>query len=187
MILLLTECTSIQNQSLTGDQEKDRNELQEIVVSNDFGNEIFEPCISSSTEFDNNLDVKATDYAFNVEINIRETLSRSHCSEWEDAISSEVDSLLKNGTWDIVDKPAARNIVGYWHVLTIKHTADGTITKRKAWLAAQSFTQQPGVDFVGTFAPVTRLEFIQLVLALAAKCNLTIHQIDIDCILQMKI
>eukprot|EP00794_Sanderia_malayensis_P006404 gene6404-biopygen4733 len=51
--------------------------------------------------------------ADNVEpTNINDALNGMHAPHWKKAIESEYQSLLKNRTWDLVDLPAAKNLVG---------------------------------------------------------------------------
>ena len=44
---------------------------------------------------------------------------------------------------------------------------------------AKGYSQQPGVDFNETFAPVARIETIRLVLAIAAQLELNVYQMDV--------
>ena len=49
----------------------------------------------------------------------------------------------------------------------------------KARLVAQGFSQMEGVDYDETFAPVTRMESIRILLALAYHLKFKLHQIDV--------
>ena len=60
---------------------------------------------------------------------------------------SNFKALIRNGTWDLVDRPENKNIIGCRIVLTNKYKNDGTIERRKARLVAKGYSQQPGVDF----------------------------------------
>jgi Reverse transcriptase (RNA-dependent DNA polymerase) len=64
-------------------------------------------------------------------------------------------------------------------VWRIKKNAAGEVERFKARLVAQGFTQVPGVDYFDTFAPVAKLSSVRTVLALAARQDLEIHQVDI--------
>lgn len=72
-----------------------------------------------------------------------------------------------------------QKLVGNRLVLTKKHKPDGSIDKFKARLVARGFSQQYGVDYHKTFAPVARLESLRLMMALASEYKLKIHQLDI--------
>ena len=51
--------------------------------------------------------------------------------------------------------------------------------ENKARLVAQGFTQVEGLDFEETYAPVARLEAIQMLLAYAAHHNFKLYQMDV--------
>ncbi|KYG40745.1 hypothetical protein M433DRAFT_31774, partial [Acidomyces richmondensis BFW] len=51
--------------------------------------------------------------------------------------------------------------------------------KYKARLCARGFTQQYGVDYFDTFAPVVRMESMRMLLAYAAVEDLEVHQMDV--------
>ena len=53
------------------------------------------------------------------------------------------------------------------------------ITRNKARLVAQRYTQVEGVDFDETFAPVARLESIRLLMAFACTLKLKLNQMDV--------
>ena len=57
--------------------------------------------------------------------------------------------------------------------------AAGNVVRHKARLVTQGFLQVPGVDYFNTYAPVAKLTSIHTVLALAARLDLELHQIDI--------
>ena len=83
------------------------------------------------------------------------------------------------GTWELVDLPAGANLVGSKWVFQVKKDASGQVICFKARLVAQGFLQVPGVDYFNTFTPVAKLASIQTVLAMAAKLDFELHQIDI--------
>jgi hypothetical protein len=113
------------------------------------------------------------------EIPFSEAIHGADKDEWKDAILSEIKSLVINDTWDVVDKPDHAKVVGCRTVLRNKYAADGTLDRRKARVVAKGFTQRPGIDFHDTFAPVARLSSLRLLVALAAKYNLKISQLDV--------
>ena len=61
----------------------------------------------------------------------------------------------------------------------MKMGPDGQIECYKARLIAQGFSQVEGIDYNETFAPVTKFNSIQLLLALSAHFNWEIHQMDV--------
>jgi len=83
------------------------------------------------------------------------------------------------GTWEVVDAPRGVNVVGSKWVFRAKKNAAGDVEHYKARLVAQGFSQVPGVDYFDTFAPVAKLALIRTVLAMAARLDLKVHQVDV--------
>ena len=83
-------------------------------------------------------------------------------------MDEEIKMIEKNHTWELMQKPKDKEIIGLKWVYKIKYNENGTIQKHKARLVAKGYSQRPGVDFNETFAPVVRMETIRTVLALAA-------------------
>ena len=54
-----------------------------------------------------------------------------------------------------------------------------SIVKFKAILVAKGYSQQEGIDFEETYAPVAKLNTIRLLVTLATKHNQRIHQLDV--------
>lgn len=113
------------------------------------------------------------------EVSLREAMSCDENEEWRNAILSEVESLVKNDTWEIVKKPEGQKSVGCRVVLTNKYAADGSVERRKARIVAKEYAQRFGIDYHRTFAPVARLESIRLLIAISCELNLTIWQFDV--------
>lgn len=121
----------------------------------------------------------AEEVAFRSEINFEEAMTGPHSEQWKEAVVQEMKAMLQKNTWELVDRPKNRGMVGSRVVLTKKFEMDGDLNRRKARLVAKGFSQKPGVDFIQTFAPVAGLESLRLLMALAAKYKMAVHQLDI--------
>jgi transposase InsO family protein len=109
---------------------------------------------------------------------LRDALSRPDAKEWRAAAQAEYDSLQEAGTYDLVELPRGRTAVGNKWVFKVKQLADGN-TKYKARLVAKGFTQQPGIDYRETYAPVVRFASLRALLALAACYNWEVQHMDV--------
>ena len=119
------------------------------------------------------------EHAFSVEIPIRQAMDCSDTDEWFRAMAEEVISIVKNDTWELEQRPTNRDVIGSRFILRNKYDANGVVERRKARLVAKGFSQKPGVDFHETFAPVARLNSIRALTAVAAKHQMSMHQIDV--------
>lgn len=68
-----------------------------------------------------------------------------------------------------MELPDDHKVIGLKWIYKIKKDVEGKIMKYKARLVAKGYVQEQGADFDEIFAPVTRLETVRLLLALAAK------------------
>ncbi|GMP62936.1 LOW QUALITY PROTEIN: hypothetical protein CsSME_00024846 [Camellia sinensis var. sinensis] len=99
--------------------------------------------------------------------------------KWIEAMKEEMRMKEKNHTWELMEKPQNRKIIGVKWVFSTKLNANGSINKYKARLVVKGYAQIYGVDFSETFAPVARLDTIRLLLAIAAQKCWKIYQLDV--------
>lgn len=99
--------------------------------------------------------------------------------KWKEACDSEIDFLIRNKTWDTVSLPKGRKVIGCRWLFRVKEDQDGDIERFKARLVAKGFSQKYGVDYEETFAHVAKFTLIRIVLSLATKYDLKLHQMDV--------
>ncbi|GJX23325.1 retrovirus-related pol polyprotein from transposon TNT 1-94 [Tanacetum coccineum] len=56
---------------------------------------------------------------------------------------------------------------------------DGTIDKYKERLVIKGYRQRKGLNYFDTYSPITRINSIRMVIAIAALRNLEVHQMDV--------
>ncbi|QRW23942.1 integrase core domain protein [Rhizoctonia solani] len=85
---------------------------------------------------------------------VEEALAGPQANKWLEAMRKEVSTLERMGTYKHVEPPKDCKPIGNKWVLTLKRNANGEPERYKARLVAQGFSQQPGINFDKTFAPV---------------------------------
>ena len=108
-----------------------------------------------------------------------EAMAGSNKLKWKSAMEKELKSLDTNDVWDLVELPPGRKAVGSKWVFKIKVSADGSVERYKSRVVAQGYSQRHGQDYDETFSPVIRPECVRTIIALAAKKNLKLHQMDV--------
>ncbi|GJZ93963.1 retrovirus-related pol polyprotein from transposon TNT 1-94 [Tanacetum coccineum] len=107
------------------------------------------------------------------------TMESSEAPYWKEAIQSEIDSIVHNNTWKLVDLPLGHKPIDHKWIFKKKLRLDGTIKKYKAHLVAKGYHQKGGQYFFDTYSPVTRITSIRTLIAIATIHNLIIHQMDV--------
>jgi hypothetical protein len=111
---------------------------------------------------------------------------------WVSAMPDELLQFTRNDVWTLVPRPAEQNIIGAKWIFKNKTDEHGTVVRNKARLVAQGYTQIEGVNFDETFAPVTRLESIKIILYIACHLGFKLYQMDVknaflNCVLQEEV
>ncbi|KAL0303191.1 UNVERIFIED_CONTAM: Copia protein [Sesamum radiatum] len=94
---------------------------------------------------------------------------------WKKAMDEEIACIEKNHRWDLVHLPDGKNVIGVKWIYKTKYKEDGSIHKHKARLVVKGYSQQPGIDFIETFAPLARMETIRIVLVISAQLGLPVY------------
>jgi transposase InsO family protein len=108
--------------------------------------------------------------------NVKEALT-DEC--WIEAMQEELNQFKRSDVWDLVPRPAGVNVIGTKWVFKNKSDEKGVVTRNKARLVAQGYTQVEGLDFDETFAPVARLEAVRLLLGVACLLKFKLFQMDV--------
>lgn len=100
--------------------------------------------------------------------------------QWISAMENEIQALVDNQTWEVVDLPKGKKAIGFKWVYKVKLKSDGSLERFKARLVTKGFNQKYGVDFEETFSPVIKMTTFRCLLAIAASHKWVIHQLDIN-------
>jgi len=99
--------------------------------------------------------------------------------DWVNAIHEELNNFIRNQVWELVERPKNHSVIETKWVYRDKQDQDGIVVTNKARLVAQGYTQVEGLDFEETYAPVTRLKAIRILLAYAYAHNIKLYQMDV--------
>nr|GEX42322.1 putative retrotransposon Ty1-copia subclass protein [Tanacetum cinerariifolium] len=92
----------------------------------------------------------------------------SESNKWIDAVNAEIQSMMDNMVWVLVDLPPSCKTVGSKWIFKKKTDMDGIVHTYKARLVAKGYTQLYGVDYEETFSPVADIRAIRILISIAA-------------------
>jgi len=73
-------------------------------------------------------------------------------------MQEELHQFERNKVWHLVPRPKDKSIIG-----------------TKARLVIQGYNQEEGIDYEKTFAPVTRIEAIRILVAFTARMEIKLY------------
>ena len=72
-------------------------------------------------------------------------------------MKEELDQIVNNETWELVPKPKDKNVIGTKWVFMNKMNEQGEVVRNKARLVCKGYSQQEGIDYEETYAPMARI------------------------------
>ncbi|KAM1838444.1 hypothetical protein ACFX14_020106 [Malus domestica] len=112
--------------------------------------------------------------------NFEEAIESEEKKRWCNAMGDEMNSLLKNKTWELAKLPKGKKAIGCKWVYAKKEDADEKRNVRfKARLVAKGYAQKEGIDYNEIFSPVVKHSSIRIMLALVAQYDLELVQLDV--------
>jgi Reverse transcriptase (RNA-dependent DNA polymerase) len=95
-------------------------------------------------------------------------------------MAAEIKALEENHTWSITALPPHKHAIGCKWIYKIKYHANGSIECYKARLVAKSYTQQEGIDYQETFAPVVKMIYVRCLIVIAASKGWLFYQLNVN-------
>ena len=100
----------------------------------------------------------------------QEAMRSKERDQWGLSSDEEMDSLDRNKTWEIVEIPAKKRVIGCKWVYKKKPGIPGVEDPRfKSKLVAKGYSHVEGIDYNEVFAPVVKHVSIRLILSLVVK------------------
>jgi hypothetical protein len=126
--------------------------------------------------------IKTTEQSHRALISMLEPKNLNEASKddhWVKAMNNELDQIEKNNTWEMVQRPEGKNVIGSKWIFKNKLNEQGKFIRNKARLVCKGYAQIEGLDFSETFAPVEILEPIRMFLAYAHHKRFKVYQMDV--------
>nr|GEZ30983.1 retrovirus-related Pol polyprotein from transposon TNT 1-94 [Tanacetum cinerariifolium] len=98
---------------------------------------------------------------------------------WVDTMQEELNQFYRNKVWTLVSLPYGNTAIGSKWVFRNKKDEHGITTKNKARLVTNGYSQEEGIDYDETFAPVARMEAIRIFLSFSTYMNFKGYKMDV--------
>nr|GEW58602.1 hypothetical protein [Tanacetum cinerariifolium] len=99
--------------------------------------------------------------------------------DWVSGMQEELDQFARLKVWRLVPQPEGKTIIKTKWIFKNKKDESSLVIRNKARLVTVGYSQQEGIDYDETFAPVARIEAIHLFLAYAAHKDFPVFQMDV--------
>lgn len=111
---------------------------------------------------------------------VNEAQQQSDWPLWENAINSELDSLIARQVFGKLIQPTSDiNLTGYRIIVVRKRNAEGVVVRHKARLVAKGYTHIWGQDYDLTYAPVMDAITYRYLIAFSLIHKLKLHLLDV--------
>nr|GEV62904.1 retrovirus-related Pol polyprotein from transposon TNT 1-94 [Tanacetum cinerariifolium] len=100
-------------------------------------------------------------------------------ADWVSAMQDELDQFARLKIWRLVPRPEGKTIIKTIWIFKNKNDESSLVIRNKARLVAVGYSQQEGIDYDETFAPVARIEAIRLFLVYDAHKDFTVFLMDV--------
>nr|GEW91361.1 hypothetical protein [Tanacetum cinerariifolium] len=90
---------------------------------------------------------------------------------WVDAMQEELNQFYSNKVWTLAPLSYGKIAIGSKWVFKYKKDKHAIVTKNKARMVAQGYSQEERINYDKTFTPVARMEAIRIFLVFATYMN----------------
>ena len=94
-------------------------------------------------------------------------------------MNEEIRAIEKNDTWELVDLPQGKEVIGVKWVYKTKSNVEVKIERHKERLVVKGYKQQQVRDYEETFTPVARMETMWIVLSITTQQKWKVYQMDV--------
>ena len=101
----------------------------------------------------------------------REGMESDAVEEWKQAMDEEMKGFEDRGVGEEVNRHINKTVLKGRCAYKTKVKKDGSIERGKGRYCAKGYSQKPGEDFDDIYAPVGRLESLQILLSISVKRN----------------
>jgi hypothetical protein len=98
--------------------------------------------------------------------------------DWIISMQEELNDFTQNEVWSLLERPK-QNVISTKWVFRNKQDEHDVVTRNKARLVAQGFTDVEGLDFGEIYAPVARLVSIRILIVYATNHDFKLYQMDV--------
>nr|GEU63928.1 retrovirus-related Pol polyprotein from transposon TNT 1-94 [Tanacetum cinerariifolium] len=137
--------TNVHAEENNNDQAKEGEQLQNDEFTNPF-------CALTQEE--------AESSSYNIGNSYVPTFNQPQVSEYRWTKDHPLEQV-----WELVDKPFGKIVIKLKWLWKNKKDEDQTVIRNKARLVAKGYAQEEGIDFEESFAPVVRLEAVEVYVA----------------------
>ncbi|GJT69961.1 retrotransposon protein, putative, ty1-copia subclass [Tanacetum coccineum] len=88
-------------------------------------------------------------------------------NKWLDVMNAEMQSMIDNKVWVLIDLPPNCKTVGSKWIFKKKTDMDGIVHTYKTRLVSKGYSQLYGVDYEETFSPVDDIRAIRILISIA--------------------
>jgi hypothetical protein len=96
-----------------------------------------------------------------------------------EAMHEEMEALLSNKTWELVQLQKGLKAIENKWVYNIKQDDNDQVEQYRARLVVKRYAQKEGIDFNEIFSPIVRLTTTRIVQAMCATFDLHLEQLDV--------